>query len=319
MGQSTFNEFVPNTVNLSSGQTFILTGPNMAGKSTLMRQVALTVLMAQSGCFVPADRAELMLFHKMFTRMGASDLLSQGLSTFMVEMKETSEILEKADDRSLIVLDEIGRGTATFDGMSLAQAIVEFLTFERKPLLFFATHYQELTDLADRHVSICNGSMAIRENEGQIHFLYLLRQGPAGKSYGIPVARLAGLPCSVLSRAEKLLSQYESPHQFKNFQQQKAKQSDSQSKLLKSKSKSVDISKKLTGLQKDDEKLSVQSLVKEISDYPLMRKNPIEAMSQMQKWQKQIQALLKKGKTASLSRNKTDNLSEQNLLPDILN
>ena len=320
--QKTFSEFVPNTVDLPPSQSVILTGPNMAGKSTLMRQVALTVLMAQSGCFVPADRAELMLFHKMFTRMGASDFLSQGLSTFMVEMKETAEILEKADDKSLIILDEIGRGTATFDGMSLAQAIVEFLTVEKKPLLFFATHYQELTDLANQHASICNASMSIRENKGQIHFLYLLRQGPAEKSYGIPVARLAGLPTVVLSRAGELLSQYESSHHLRDVSSSKIhrtyKHSSSQSSVLKLKKEDRDCSKKSTDLQKDNEKSLIKSLIKEISDYPLIRTNPIEAMNQIQKWQKQIQSLSKEEVT-TLSKGKTESLSDQNLLPDILN
>ena len=135
--QKSFHEFVPNTIDMPLSQTLILTGPNMAGKSTLMRQAALTVLLAQSACFVPADQAELPIFHKMFTRIGASDLLSQGLSTFMVEMKETAEILEKADEKSFIILDEIGRGTATFDGMSLAQSILEFLTTQKKTLIVF--------------------------------------------------------------------------------------------------------------------------------------------------------------------------------------
>ena len=179
--QKSFHEFVPNTIDLPANQTVILTGPNMAGKSTLMRQFALTVLLAQSACFVPADQAEIPLFHKMFTRMGASDFLSKGLSTFMVEMKETAEILEKADSKSFIILDELGRGTATFDGMSLAQSILEFLTTEKQALLFSATHYQELTQLANKNPSIKNASMAICEEKEGIRFLYLLREGSAKK------------------------------------------------------------------------------------------------------------------------------------------
>ena len=209
--RKTFHEFIPNTIEMLKPQTLILTGPNMAGKSTLMRQVALTALLAQSACFVPAEKAELPVFHKMFTRIGASDSLSQGLSTFMVEMKETAEILEKADEKSLIILDEIGRGTATFDGMSLARSILEFLTLNKKPFLLSSTHYEELTKMANRYPSaIQNASMAIREEKGNIHFVYRLKKGPAHKSYGIQVARLAGLPSSVVNRAQQLLQHYES-------------------------------------------------------------------------------------------------------------
>lgn len=214
--RKTFHEFVPNTVEMLKPQTLILTGPNMAGKSTLMRQVALTALLAQSGCFVPAEKAELLVFYKMFTRIGASDSLSQGLSTFMVEMKETAEILEKADEKSLIILDEIGRGTATFDGMSLAQSILEFLTLNKKPFLLSSTHYEELTKMGDRYPSaIQNASMAIREEKGNIHFVYRLKKGPAHKSYGIQVAKLAGLPTSVVNRAQELLQHHESSKKTK--------------------------------------------------------------------------------------------------------
>ena len=269
--QKTFHEFVPNTIALPRHQTMILTGPNMAGKSTLMRQAALTVLMAQSACFVPADKAELPIFHKMFTRIGASDLLSQGLSTFMMEMKETAEILEKADENSFIILDEIGRGTATFDGMSLAQAIIEFLTKEKKPLLFSATHYQELTELAFQNDSICNASMSIREEEGKIHFLYFLKKGPANKSYGIQVARLAGLPASVVNRANLLLQQHEVLADQKDIPTTDSK-----------------VPAKTEALQKQNETFIYQSLIKEILNYSLMTQSPIDAMNQIEIWQKKI-------------------------------
>ena len=304
--QKTFHEFVPNTVDLPANQTLILTGPNMAGKSTLMRQAALTVLLAQSACFVPADQAEIPIFHKMFTRIGASDLLSQGLSTFMMEMKETAEILEKADKNSLIILDEIGRGTATFDGMSLAQSILEFLTVEKKPLLLSATHYQELTQLATQHSSICNASMAIREEEEDIHFLYLLKQGPANKSYGIPVARLAGLPDSVLDRASQLLRQHES---F-SLKEGKGAQAVSVGKM--------DFSEKKASLQNKHEQLLIQSLMKEISEYSLMTQRPIDAMNQIQKWQKSIDSLTRQ-KADKVLKTKIHSLSEPDLFSDILN
>ena len=213
--RKSFREFVPNTVTLNSGETLILTGPNMGGKSTLMRQVALSVLLAQSGCYVPASKAHLPLFHKMFTRMGAGDQLAKGLSTFMVEMEETNEILQKADSHSLVLLDEIGRGTATFDGMSLAQALLEFLVTQKKPIVLSATHYHELTQLALTYSSVKNGSLGVEEKDGEIKFLYTFEDGPASKSYGIEVARLAGLPDSVIQRAKKLLRLYESQNQNK--------------------------------------------------------------------------------------------------------
>ena len=208
--RKSFKEFVPNTINMEMGETLILTGPNMGGKSTLMRQAALSVLLAQSGSYVPAGEATLPVFHKMFTRMGAGDSLSKGLSTFMLEMKETNEILQKADSNSLILLDEIGRGTATFDGMSLAQALLEFLVEEKKPIVFSATHYHELTQMAFTYSSVKNGSLSVEEKENKMKFLYTLQDGPAGKSYGIEVARLADLPHSVLKRARELLKVHES-------------------------------------------------------------------------------------------------------------
>ena len=274
--QKNFNEFVSNSLDMPSQQTVILTGPNMAGKSTLMRQLALTVLLAQTGCFVPADKAELPLFHKMFTRMGASDFLSKGLSTFMVEMQETAEILQKADSKSLIILDELGRGTATFDGMSLAQSIIEFLTLEKKPLLFSATHYQELTKLASQIPSVCNRSMQIKEDKGEIHFLYFLKEGPASKSYGIPVARLAGLPEGVLKRAEKLLSRHESLS----------------SKSSVSHKASVPSSGFKTEIKKNPdyrtEKKQTEELLEELIHYPLMTKSPLDALNQIKKWQDRL-------------------------------
>lgn len=201
--------FIPNDIVLEKGGCLLLTGPNMAGKSTLMRQVALIALMAQAGGYVPAAKAELPLFDRILTRIGAQDSLAEGLSTFMVEMTETAEILRQADGKSLILLDEIGRGTSTFDGMSLAQAILEYLLQNSQSLVFFATHYHELTRLAGLFPRIHNGHMAMSERKGEIHFLYALRPGPALKSYGIHVAQLAGLPKSLTNRAQELLRGHE--------------------------------------------------------------------------------------------------------------
>jgi len=201
--------FVPNNVNLDAGECMLLTGPNMAGKSTLMRQVALTALMAQEGSFVPARRARLPIFHQIFTRIGTSDSLSEGLSTFMVEMMETAEMLKGAGPNTLVVLDEVGRGTSTYDGMSLAQAILEFLMAQAKCMTFFATHYHEMTDLAQQHPRIHNAHMGVQERGQDIHFLYTLKTGPANKSYGIHVAKLAGLPDEVVERSKQLLKEHE--------------------------------------------------------------------------------------------------------------
>ena len=201
--------FVPNTVRLKAGECLLLTGPNMAGKSTLLRQSALIALMAQAGGFVPAEQALLPLFTQIFTRIGASDKLSEGLSTFMVEMKESANILKMADENSLILLDEIGRGTATYDGMSLAEAILEYIVTETKSLVFFATHYHELTALSQKFSQVRNAHISVQEKDGAVDFLYTLSPGPSQQSYGIHAARLAGFPSSVLARAWELLKQKE--------------------------------------------------------------------------------------------------------------
>lgn len=201
--------FIANDVDLGDGCMMLLTGPNMAGKSTLMRQVALIAIMAQIGSYVPAAAAQLPVFDRILTRIGANDSLAEGLSTFMVEMKETSEILNKATPHSLVLLDEIGRGTSTYDGMSLAQAILEHLLSKVKAKVLFATHYHELTRLAAEFPKLMNAHMAIRESKDSIQFLYSLRPGPALKSYGIQVARLAKLPETVTQRAQDILGSLE--------------------------------------------------------------------------------------------------------------
>ncbi len=201
--------FVPNTVSLEPGDGLLLTGPNMAGKSTLMRQVALIAVLAQIGSFVPAQTAVLPLFNEIFTRIGASDALNEGLSTFMVEMSETSQILARVNERSLVIMDEIGRGTSTYDGMSLAQAILEYLLSEKRPYLLFATHYHELTGLSQIFPQLQNAHMSVQERGGQIQFLHTLQKGAANRSYGIHVARLAGLPSKVTLRAQSILSSFE--------------------------------------------------------------------------------------------------------------
>ncbi len=206
-------KFVPNDTSLD-GETMrlaIITGPNMAGKSTYIRQVALIVLMAHIGSFVPAESAEIGLVDRIFTRVGASDDLARGQSTFMVEMNETSNIVNNATERSLVILDEIGRGTSTFDGLSIAWSVAEFLHDKIKARTLFATHYHELTKLAEDLRGVCNFNVAVREWNEQIIFLRKIVPGGADKSYGIHVARLAGLPKEILDRAKDILAHLEKP------------------------------------------------------------------------------------------------------------
>ncbi|HYG12407.1 MAG TPA: DNA mismatch repair protein MutS, partial [Pyrinomonadaceae bacterium] len=205
--------FIPNDLymNNSTDRLLIVTGPNMGGKSTILRQVALIALLAQVGSFVPAERARLPLFDRIWTRVGASDDLSRGRSTFMVEMTETAAILHNATPRSLVLLDEIGRGTSTFDGLSIAWAVAEYLHDSpgHAAKTLFATHYHELTELAERLPGAQNYQIRVAEREGEVIFLYKLERGRASKSYGIEVARLAGLPPDVLSRARDVLQRLE--------------------------------------------------------------------------------------------------------------
>jgi DNA mismatch repair protein MutS len=207
----TETKFVPNDTDLDAGDSRvqILTGPNMAGKSTYIRQIALIAVMAQIGAFVPAEAASLGLVDRIFCRVGASDDLSRGQSTFMVEMSETALILNHATDRSLVILDEIGRGTATFDGLSIAWAVAEHLHDSIGCRALFATHYHELTDLTNTRAAVANYHVAVREWNDEIIFLHKILPGAADKSYGIQVARLAGLPKPVVERAKSILSHLE--------------------------------------------------------------------------------------------------------------
>jgi DNA mismatch repair protein MutS len=206
--------FVPNDTLLDRErrQILLLTGPNMAGKSTYMRQVALIVILAQLGSFVPARAAHIGLVDRVFTRVGAQDMLGKGQSTFMVEMTETANILHNISTRSLVLLDEIGRGTSTYDGISIAWAVVEYLHDhgDLRPRTLFATHYHELTALATSLARVHNYSAAVQEHADKVLFLRRVLPGSADRSYGVQVARLAGLPALVLQRAEQLLTRFES-------------------------------------------------------------------------------------------------------------
>lgn len=204
--------FVANDCDLTEGQTpaiWLLTGPNMAGKSTFLRQNALIALLAQAGSFVPARKAHLGLVSQLFSRVGASDDLARGRSTFMVEMVETAAILNQADDRALVILDEIGRGTATYDGLSIAWATLEHLHGTNRCRALFATHYHEMTNLAGKLEGVENATVAVKEWEGDLIFLHEVRKGAADRSYGVQVARLAGLPPAVIERARTVLEALE--------------------------------------------------------------------------------------------------------------
>ncbi|MFN7824778.1 MAG: DNA mismatch repair protein MutS [Pseudobdellovibrionaceae bacterium] len=256
--------FVANDFRLDQGELLLLTGPNMAGKSTFMRQVALNAILHQIGCYVAADQAQLPLFDRIFTRIGASDLLTEGLSTFMVEMTETATILSEVTKSSLVIMDEIGRGTSTFDGMSLAQAICEFLLTQKRALTLFATHYHELTELAVSYPQMRVGHLSVQEKEGNIRFLYTFTSGPAKRSYGIQVAKLAGLPSTVIHRAQKLLQEKESGSPMDSLQLP------------------------LVAVSEDPKEQALQSLIQEVQEFSLSTKTPLDAMIKIAQWQQQI-------------------------------
>ena len=201
--------FVPNDLEVAPGEILIVTGPNMGGKSTYMRQVALIVLMAQMGSFVPASAAEISLVDRMFTRVGAADDLFSGQSTFMVEMLESKVALTEATPQSLILFDELGRGTSTYDGMAIAWAIIEYVHHHIGAKTLFSTHYHELTNLAHRLPLVRNISCQVKEERGELIFLRRVAPGRADRSYGVNVAKMAGLPAPVVERARRILQRME--------------------------------------------------------------------------------------------------------------
>jgi DNA mismatch repair protein MutS len=212
--------FVPNDVAFGpeDGRFWQITGPNMSGKSTFIRQVALVTLLAQAGSFVPAKRAVIGIVDRIFTRVGASDELSRGQSTFMVEMTEAANILNNATDKSLVILDEIGRGTSTYDGVSLAWAITEHLHDAVKCRALFATHYHELAQLSETLPHLRNYNVLVQESEQDVVFLHRIAAGSAERSYGIHVAKLAGVPRPVLERATGILAELETRHRLPEAQ-----------------------------------------------------------------------------------------------------
>lgn len=272
------SNYIPNSITIDEKRRILLiTGPNMAGKSTVLRQVAIIAIMAQIGSFVPASRAVIGLVDRVFSRVGASDNLAQGQSTFMVEMMETARILRQATKRSLVILDEIGRGTSTFDGLALAWAVVEELSKRAKGGIrtLFATHYHELTSLEGVIEGLRNFNIAVREWKGDILFLRRLVPGPADKSYGIEVARLAGVPRPVVIRAREILAELEEKSQ--NQQAESSRQTIVQSIL--------------PGLINSENKIPTVKeppFVQELRELDVNGLSPIEALTVINRWKQSL-------------------------------
>jgi DNA mismatch repair protein MutS len=265
------SEFVPNDVELGDGlgNVMIITGPNMSGKSTYIRQTALLVLMAQMGSFIPAKQATIGLVDRIFTRVGASDELVRGQSTFMVEMTETANIVNNATEKSLVILDEVGRGTSTYDGLSLAWAITEHIANKIKCRTLFATHYHELTALAELLVNVKNCNVAVREWMDEVVFLHKIVGGGTDKSYGIHVAKLAGIPKSILERSKEILAELESTFEKEassdKLTRQRTKKPDT-APLFDQKEK--DVLEKLKGLDVNNlTPIQAINLLNEIKDF----------------------------------------------------
>jgi DNA mismatch repair protein MutS len=270
-------EFVPNNVNLSEKKFALITGPNMAGKSTYLRQNALIILLAQIGSFVPASKAKLGIVDRIFCRVGASDNLARGESTFLVEMSETALILRSATEKSLVIMDEVGRGTSTEDGLSLAWAISEYLLHTVKSKTLFATHYHQLTRMEHQNLQML--CMDVLETEGKIIFLRKVIEGEAQNSYGLHVAQLAGIPLSVVNRAQNILEiivknsniYTDSNSDLGIYTQKEETKTSSQLKP----------SKNLPGLFSDEEMVIDSILSTDINSI-----TPLEALSKISEWKK---------------------------------
>ncbi len=273
VGRSTF---VPNDLSMQSGELLIITGPNMGGKSTYMRQVALIVLMAQMGGFVPADQATIGLVDRIFTRVGAADDLFSGQSTFMVEMVESKTALTEATNDSLILFDELGRGTSTYDGMAIAEAIIEYVHSNIQAKTLFSTHYHELTALADRLPSVRNLSCQVAEQRGELIFLRRVVEGKADRSYGVNVAKMAGLPQPVIARARQILRRLEqkSPQEVGALQL-------TLGDMLEQTAEEIAASQEPPAEQ--------QLVVDELQQVDINRLTPLEALNLLHAWRKRLQ------------------------------
>ncbi|MCT6891732.1 MAG: DNA mismatch repair protein MutS, partial [Lactobacillus sp.] len=275
--------FIPNDVKLTEDtDIFLITGPNMSGKSTYMRQLALIAVMAQIGSFVPADSADLPIFDQIFTRIGAADDLISGQSTFMVEMTEANDALQHATKRSLVLFDEIGRGTATYDGMALAGAIVQYLHDEVGAKVLFATHFHELTALEQTLPHLKNIHVGATEENGKLIFLHKILPGPADQSYGIHVAQLAGLPRKVLRQATKLL---------KRLEAQGSNLGPASTQLDLFSSSNEPDEEQPTGVESDSATELTdkeKDILDEISNLYLADQTPLQVMQLVENWQEDL-------------------------------
>lgn len=287
--------YVPNDVKMSNDiDILLITGPNMSGKSTYMRQLALTVVLAQMGCFVPAESATLPIFDQIFTRIGAADDLIAGQSTFMVEMQEANRAIQNATPQSLILFDEIGRGTATYDGMALAQAIIEFVHNHVHAKTLFSTHYHELTVLDQTLTKLKNVHVGAVEKDGDLVFLHKMEDGPADKSYGIHVAKLAGMPEELLGRADKILKRLEIQNKDTDqaLVEQEIKAEKQPQKVSKKHStqshKSSEVDEQLALFQTAPSDTQGEEVLAQIRNSNLMSMTPMDVMNQLYKWQKKL-------------------------------
>ncbi|MCK4848855.1 MAG: DNA mismatch repair protein MutS, partial [Candidatus Heimdallarchaeota archaeon] len=273
--------FIPNTVNLKDGELHIITGPNMSGKSTLIRQVALIILMAQTGSWVPAKVCKFGIVDKIFTRVGAFDRLAFGQSTFMLEMLETSHILHNATSESLIILDEVGRGTSTYDGLSLAWAIAEHIVSSIECKTLFATHYHQLSELDESYQRVKNFHLTAKERNGKLLLLYKLQEGATDHSFGISVAKMAGVPQSVILEAQKKLLHLESiSNGIPKIRASKHKKGQPrQLSLVEALSKNINHQNYITELK--DLKLTILAFLRNYSGIDINFKTPIEALQQL--------------------------------------
>ncbi|MDA3130537.1 DNA mismatch repair protein MutS [Aliibacillus thermotolerans] len=277
-------EYVANDMTLNHEREMLLiTGPNMSGKSTYMRQTALLVIMAQIGSFVPATSAKLPIFDQIFTRIGAADDLASGESTFMVEMLETKRALTKATPNSLLLLDEIGRGTSTYDGMSLAQAIIEYIHDYTRAKTLFSTHYHELTALEETLDTLHNVHVKAVEEDGEIVFLHKVEEGKADRSYGIYVAKLAGLPERVVERANELLYQYESKEMDTVLEQ-------TRKETVKEDAEQLPLFSWVEEEKRESEEDEREDIVNDIKKLDVLRLSPIEALEKLYTYQKKLQS-----------------------------
>ncbi|MHA1976435.1 MAG: DNA mismatch repair protein MutS [Candidatus Hodarchaeales archaeon] len=274
--------FVPNSINMEEGELHIITGPNMSGKSTLIRQVALMVLMAQTGSWVPAQSFEFGIVDKIFTRVGAFDRLAFGQSTFMLEMLETSHILHNATKQSLVILDEVGRGTSTYDGLSLAWAVAEHIVLNIKCKTLFATHYHQLSELVDRSPDVKNFHLTAKERNGELMLLYKIQQGATDHSFGISVAKMAGVPQSVIYNAQKKLLELESISQNKPINKVPVEKKGQPRQLSLAEAFSQNITKDKYEEELKSLKFTVLAFLKSYTGIDVNYKTPIEALKQLE-------------------------------------